>query len=199
MRNKLKNDKTVWHYTYSHNIGAILESKVLLPPYLTPGFRMQEASAVAQFGESILKDRGFVADKKLLLFSQREDWEPMSYRAVMTPLGPIDLHGIEDYSKYGMDVFRIAVSVSILHPYLKLKRLAGMPKDMAANLDRIAGQFGSNPYDWWGTMKPVGIDKWTAIQVRNPESKAWETFAEIEVEKVEIPLEVNSPKANLKL
>jgi putative intracellular protease/amidase len=83
--------------TYSHNIGGILESKSLLPPDLTPRYAAQEAQAVAECGEVVLKDKGFVADKKLLLFSQREDWEPASYRGFAPKDGgpAIDVHRLQ--------------------------------------------------------------------------------------------------------
>jgi hypothetical protein len=53
------------------------------------------------------------SDASLLLFSQREDWEPASYRGLADRDGNvIDLHKLEEYEAYGIHAFRIGVSRS---------------------------------------------------------------------------------------
>src|ERR1019366_3323779 len=108
-RAKKQNNNTVWHYTYSHNIKSILESGVLLTPRMTPGYL--SASNACVLAGIDLTHPDINADASLLLFSQREDWEPASYRGLADRDGNVfDLHRLEDYVVYGMDGFRIGVS-----------------------------------------------------------------------------------------
>src|SRR5580658_661825 len=147
-----KKIEPVFHYTYSHpngkrgSIDAILESGVLLPPCLTPQFHIQEANARATIAGDKRVQKAFDADSKCLLFSQRTDWEPASFRGV----GQTVLTNLEDYAKHGISAYRISVDRSILHPYMKLMRLVRMPSWMQANLAKIARDCGSDPYDWFG-------------------------------------------------
>ncbi len=181
-----KQPNTVWHYTYDH-IVDILESGVLLPPRMTTHFNDLNSS-ILQLGESIKKDRGFQADSKLLLFSQREDWEPASYRGLALGGKVIELLKLEDYEAYGKRVYRVGVSRDLLHPWMRLKRLCGMPPAMAKALEKIAREIGSNPFDWWGTMRPIPQDKWRSVEVYNPATKAWEALTVVpEVEQEEAP------------
>jgi hypothetical protein len=190
---KKQNNKTVWHYTYNH-IVEILESGVLLPPRMTPNFNDLNSS-ILQRGESIKKNRGFQADSKLLLFSQRADWEPASFRGLVVGGTLIDLHKLEDYEAYGMRVYRVGVSRDLLHPWMRLKRLCGMPPVMARALEKIAREIGSNPFDWWGTMRPIPQDKWRSVEVYNPATKAWEALTEVP----KIEPKVASPQAASKV
>jgi hypothetical protein len=130
------------------------------------------------------------ADASLLLFSQREDWEPASYRGVMDIDGNVfDLPKLEDYEAHQIGVFRIGVSRSLLHPWIRLKEISKMSVGMAAGLEKIARDIGSNPFDWWGTMRPVPQDKWRAVEVYNPATKVWESiFEEIEEETEALPM-----------
>jgi hypothetical protein len=176
-RAKKQNNNTVWHYTYDH-IVDILGSGVLLPPRMTPHFNDLNSS-ILQLSESIKKDRGFQADSKLLLFSQRADWEPASYRGLTVGGRIIDLFKLEDYEAYGKRVYRVGVSRDLLHPWMRLKRLCGMPPQMARGLEKIAREIGSSPFDWWGTMRPIPQDKWRSVEIYNPATKAWEAVTEV--------------------
>ena len=91
---------------------------------MTPHFNDLDSS-ILQLGKSIKKDRGFQADSKLLLFSQRADWEPVSYRGLTVGGRIIDLFKLEDYEAYGKRVYRVGVSLDLLHPWMRLKRLCG--------------------------------------------------------------------------
>ena len=177
------NKQIVWHYTYSHNIKAILESGVLLPPRMTPGYLSRSAAFVLAGNDLTHPD--IKAAASLLLFSQREDWEPASYRGLGDRDGNVfDLHRLEDYEVYGMDVFRIGVSRSLLHPWIRLKEMSKMSAVMAFGLEKTARGMGSNPFDWWGTMHSIPKNKWRAVEVYNPETKAWEPVTEVpKVEK----------------
>jgi hypothetical protein len=104
--------------------------------------------------------QGSVADAKLLLFSQREDWEPASYRAVSVWGMPFPLSKLEDYAERGIGVFRIGVRRSLLRPWVRLKEMVKMPREMGRNLEQTARGVGSNPFDWWGTVKPVPDTQW---------------------------------------
>ena len=174
---KKQSKATVWHYTYDH-IMDIVESGVLLPPRMTPHFNRSN-STLLLFGDLIRKDRGFQADSKLLLFSQRDDWEPASYRGLVVGGRVIDLHRLEDYEAYGKRVYRIGVSRDLLHPWMRLKRLCGMPTSMAKALEQTARDIGSNPFDWWGTMRPIPQDQWRSVEVYNPATEAWELLTEV--------------------
>jgi hypothetical protein len=60
---------------------------------------------------------------------------------------------------------------------------------MARGLEKIAREIGSNPFDWWGTMRPIPQDKWRSVEVYNPATKAWESlFEEIEDETEALPM-----------
>jgi hypothetical protein len=182
MSAKKQDNRTVWHYTYDH-IVDILESGVLLPPRMTPHFNHLNSS-LRQFGG------GFQADSKLLLFSQREDWEPASYRGLSLGGRIIDLHKLEDYEAYGKRVYRIGVSRDLLHPWMRLKRLCGMPSAMGKALEMTVRELGGNPFDWWGTMRPIPQDKWRSVEVYNTVTKAWEALAEVpEIERNVAPRE----------
>src|ERR1700722_207149 len=173
---RAKKHHIVWHYTYNH-IGDILESGVLLPPRMSLPFDDPIInSSLFMFGEAVKKDRGFQADSKLLLFSQREDWEPASYRT----LNGMPLYKLEDYETSGRSVYRVGVSRDLLHPWTRLKRLSGMTHAMARALEDVAREIGSKPYDWWGTMRPIPKDKWCSVEVYNPASKAWEPLTEVQ-------------------
>ncbi|HEV2399577.1 MAG TPA: hypothetical protein VGS27_21715 [Candidatus Sulfotelmatobacter sp.] len=152
-------NKIVWHYTYEHNMKKILESQVLLPPYLIPGY----VDAVELAGYT--PDRGTKADRKLLLFSENEVWEPASYRGFATFLGVVEVHKLEDYADYGCAVFRIGVETNHLKPYLRLCRSVGMPKGTFDGLWKTAVEHGSNPYQWWGTTKPIPMSEWVSVEV----------------------------------
>jgi len=159
LKRQLGPRRIVWHYTYSHNIEKIIKSGTLLPPALIPDYIGGDVLHEALHGA----DRGVKADRKLLLFSEREDWEPASFRGVMTPLGPIDLHSIEEHSKH-IDIFRIGVDTRHLKPYGQLCRLVSMPRETRNGLRDIAVKFGSNPCEWWGTTKPVPRMQWVAVE-----------------------------------
>ena len=154
--------KVVWHYTYQHNIKKILKSQVLLPPYLIPGYAATDAVVQAGLDPN---SRENISDKKLLLFSEREDWEPASYRGYRTFFGVIDLLKLEDYAKHDIAVFRIGVENKHLKPYTALCRSVSMPKGMFNSLWKIAVELGSNPYQWWGTTKPIPMSEWVSVEV----------------------------------
>ena len=163
-----KNKQVVWHYTYNH-IEDILESGVLLPPIMCHHYETHNFVPA-----HMLYSKEVVADAKLLLFSQREDWEPASYRAVRVGGEEFPLRKLDDYARLGWKVFRIGVERNLLHPWLKLKRLASMPPEMGRALERVARDLGSNPYDWWGTLKPVPDTKWKAVETYDPKTKTWQ-------------------------
>jgi hypothetical protein len=160
----MRNKKVVWHYTYSHKINAILHSGVLLPPKMTPGYLTPSNACVLAGNDLTHPD--ITADASLLLFSQREDWEPASYRGLADRDGNIiDLRKLEEYEAYGIRVFRIGVSRSLLHPWIRLKEMSKMSVGMAKHLEKTARDVGSNPYDWWGTLRPVLQEKWKTVEV----------------------------------
>jgi hypothetical protein len=171
---KTKNNQpTVWHYTYDR-IADILESGVLLPPIMCHHYETHTSVPA-----HMLYSKEVVADAKLLLFSQREDWEPASYRAARLGGRVIPVHRLDDYELYGWRVYRVGVSRDLLHPWIRLKRLCGMPPAMARSLEQYARELGSNPYDWWGTMHPIPKDKWRSVEVYNPATKFWEPLTRL--------------------
>jgi hypothetical protein len=113
-----KNKQVVWHYTYSHDIKEIIASGVLLPPIMCHHYETHNFVPA-----HMLYSKEVVADAKLLLFSQREDWEPASYRALKVGGKEVQLHRLNDYAAHGLRVFRIGVPRNLLHPWMTLKRL----------------------------------------------------------------------------
>jgi hypothetical protein len=175
MSRRNQNKQIVWHYTYSSNIGSILRRSVLLPPCMTPGSAVVEQQ-VRNAGLDP-NSNAHKADASLLLFSQREDWEPASFRGYRTWYGStIDLLELEDYEEHGIQVYRIGVPRSLLHPWVRLKEMSKMPTGMGRELEKIARDIGSNPFDWFGTTRPVPRDKWAAIEIYNPGTETWEAF-----------------------
>ncbi len=148
--------RIAWHYTYSRHINAIFKSGALLPP--------SELNVGIANGhpEDIRNDRGYQADEKLLLFSENDHWEPASFRAVQAFGLTFDIIKLEDYARYGIECYRIGVPTHNLKPYSQLLREVHMPKDMANDLTKVAN--GGNPFQWWGSTKPVPQEKWVAIQ-----------------------------------
>lgn len=149
--------KIVWHYTYHSKVGQssvvdILRTKVLLPPALIPDYQDGCPDADAH------------ADRKLLLFSENEFWEPASYRGITVNGEMVLLHKREEYAKHGIAIFRIGVDAAILTPYLRLTRKVGMNKGMAASLFKLARELGANPYQWYGTTSPVPLAQWRKIE-----------------------------------
>lgn len=168
-----RSKQLVWHYTYSHHIEEIIDSGVLLPPIMCPHYETRTFVPA-----HMLYSKESVADAKLLLFSQREDWEPASYRAVsFMGLMTIPLTKLEDYAARRIEVFRIGVQRSLLHPWTRLKEMVKMPPQMGRNLERTARELGSNPFDWWGTLKPVPDAKWQAVEVYDPKTGLWKPAA----------------------
>jgi hypothetical protein len=159
---------TVWHYTYDHRLGAILDSGKLLPPALVPNY---EASENLQGLDASIRDcKGYKSDKKLLLFSSNQVWEPASYRGVYQKNGNgtvVDLFDVESYDRLGITIHRIGVDTSVLKPWVRLKSIVRMPSWMGQGLEDIAVELGSNPiHDWWGTTVPVPATKWKAVESR---------------------------------
>lgn len=150
--------KIVWHYTYSHRIGEILRSRVLLPPRMIPG-------PSQEYPHHFHGQKGYESDRKLLLFSANPVWEPASYRGWSENGVVKDLTCFHDYAERGITVYRIGVETSILKPWVRLKTIAQMPRDMAKSLEKHARDVDSNPYDWWGTLFPVPSEKWHAVEV----------------------------------
>jgi hypothetical protein len=153
-------NRIAWHYTYSHHIDDIFESGVLLPPAAL------HSDYWASLPPSMTESRGYQADEKLLLFSENPLWEPASYRGVYSSDGTIvNIHSLEDYPLYGFTVYRIAVPTYRLKPYTQLLREVHMPKEVAKPLAESARKLGSNPYQWWGTTKPIPEEHWLSVEV----------------------------------
>jgi hypothetical protein len=140
---------------YSHQIENILYSRVLLPPRLVPNL----LEAHDAHGHKEIE-----ADKKMLLFSENQVWEPSSYRGVIVRGMVVDLHKVEDYERVGIRIYRIRLDRSTLKPWARLKTLARVSVPMAQELERSARELGSNPYDWFGTLLLVPMEKWQAFE-----------------------------------
>lgn len=171
-------ENLVWHYTYSENIKAILDAGVLLAPC-----RVMTAETSGMTDEEFAEaktHRSFMADARLLLFSTRQDWEPASSRGLQdsTTGGITQLLHVEDYAVYGIQIFRIGVNRNILKPWVRLKQIVRMSREMADSAEKTARDCGSNPFDWWGSTLPVHADKWQAVQVLK--GKEWVSVKESE-------------------
>jgi hypothetical protein len=66
---------------------------------------------------------------------------------------------------------------------------------MAQALEKTAREINSNPFDWWGTMRPIPQDKWRAVEVYNPATRMWEALTETPKIEQEIAL----PESHSKL
>ena len=154
--------RIVWHYTYSQ-IDEILRSGVLLPPAMIPGYAATEYNVP----QGARENGGYIADKKLLLFSSNQVWEPASYRGYWINGTAIDLLRPEQYDRLGVAMHRIGVDASVLKPWIRLKAIVRMPDWMGRGLEETARQLGSNPVsEWWGTTVPVPAAKWEAVESR---------------------------------
>jgi hypothetical protein len=155
----------VWQYTYSHHIEKIMESGALLPPRLVPSLAEQC---------NLDGNAAFAGDKKMLLFSANPEWEPSSYRSVIINGESVPLHNLTDYAKYDFTVYRIGADTSILKPWVRLTKLARIPRDMVRALEDSARGLGSNPFDFWGTLFPVRSDGWKSIETFDG---SWKKYA----------------------
>ena len=165
-----KTDELVWHYTYGHHFGEIVATGMLLPPLQV------DSKVEAEMPHDYYESRAYKSDAKMLLFSSNVYWEPASYRGVADRRtgAVVDLHRRDDYERVGLKIYRFGVNRSILHPWMKLKRLAHMPHKMGQALEGHARRIGSNPYDWWGTLHPVGRNLWQTIEVL--EGDTWQVL-----------------------
>jgi hypothetical protein len=151
--------RIVWHYTYDH-IDEILASGVLLPPVMVP--TLHDGAT-----PSMRKEKDFIADAKMLLFSSNDVWEPASFRAIALDGIAIPLLRLDQYDHVGMTIHRIGVDISNLKSWTRLKTITRMSAPMARSLEDIAHSLGSNPVsEWWGTTVPVPAAKWEAIESR---------------------------------
>lgn len=151
-------NRVVWHYTYSHNIDAILDSRQLVPPCLS-------GLAMAYDNTPLANHPQTKADAKMLLFSENAVWEPASYRGIVQDGRVVDLHNREDYARVGLGIFRIGVNAGVLTPYAMLTRRAGVSNKMDRSLRQTARDIGGDPNQWWGTLKPVPVKQWVAFEV----------------------------------
>ncbi|HXW55526.1 MAG TPA: hypothetical protein VEJ67_07250 [Candidatus Cybelea sp.] len=134
-----RKSKIVWHYFYSNHVHEIIQSGALLPPALQPQYHGAD--------DQVKGSKGCDSDRKLLLFSEREDWEPTSWRASADGAGnTLDMHKVADYARLGVAMYRIGVQTKHLKPYLRLVREVRMPDQMKKALIETAEQRGSNPY-----------------------------------------------------
>jgi hypothetical protein len=157
------NSRIAWHYCYDNHINEILESAKLLPPCEVNTLNSPEET------DEMRNSKDYMSDKRLLLFSENAVWEPASYRSktfwsATVPYMDIPLLKLEDYAKYEVGVYRIGVSTKHLKPYSQLCREVHMPVAMDAGLIVVARKIGGNPFQWWGSTKPVPQEKWVAIQ-----------------------------------
>ena len=166
--------RIVWHYTYSHRINAILESGELLPPRQLHITAERLNMSDEEFAATTTS-KAWKADEKLLLFSEREDWEPSSYRSVLKNGVAVPLLRLEDYKQID-GVYRIGVSTEFLKPYARLKSIVRMSAKMATALNNSARNLGANPFQWWGTVLPVPNSRWEFVQRYDFDLNMWMPF-----------------------
>lgn len=194
----MSKSKIVWHYTYNH-IKDILKSRVLLPPALNPTYRDSFLESLMQTNPELAARmldgkhrKGYESDKKLLLFSEREDWEPASYRGWSDGDGVVKpMMKVSEYDERGIRIWRIGVETKHLKPWARLTQIVRMPGWMSQSLSATQEW---NVHQWWGTTVAVPASKWTAIQVRSPKDGQWHTVR-VGIDGVDIitgePLEEN--------
>src|SRR5260370_26589560 len=163
LKNRCTGTNIVWHYTYSSSIEAILRAGVLLPPILVPTIKATESPEAT---DEMRRSKNYQSDAKMLLFSPNPVWEPASYRGFLNyKTGVVtDIHSRDYYAKLGIQIFRIGVGCRKLKPWMRLKQLARMPKDMAQTFEKITRGLGSNYFSWYGSVFPVSVKHWEALE-----------------------------------
>jgi hypothetical protein len=69
----------------------------------------------------------------------------------------------EHDERYGC--YRIGVDPKIVNPWMKMQRIARIHPTAARSYEKIGREWGANPYDWWGTLRPVPNDVWIQMQI----------------------------------
>jgi hypothetical protein len=130
----------VWHYTLGIYIHQIIAD-----------------------GEIHLSDN--TKDRPIAWFSANQDWEETARRnlnvnGVRKPLNRIETE------KHGKGLYRIGVhpDEANLKPWIRLKRHARLAPSSVYLLEDTAKELGANPFDWWGSLKPVSSEHWVRIE-----------------------------------
>ena len=134
-----------WHYTVGIKMRLIVQDGYLKP-----------SNTNAPAGE-----------KPGVYFTTRETFEPTAVpsRVNAVTREKWDFSSLEELAQWCDGLYRIGVSDDYpLHPWLKLCRLARIGERYRRGLEKFARGVGSNPYTFWGTLRPVPIEDWAAVE-----------------------------------
>jgi hypothetical protein len=137
-----------WHYTTGRCFMAIAKSVFLRPT--KPKFSYDEIP--------------------ILMFSKKNDWEPIFRRAVSDESGQRDSISKAETASVGGGLFRFGYPVERLMPSNKLLKLAQVPYRTIKCLERIGFSLGVKSSDWLGTFDAISIDQ---LVIEFSDGKQW--------------------------
>jgi hypothetical protein len=145
----------IWHYTYDTNFELIRKDGFIRP-----------ASEGISDGE-----------KPIVWFSKEQFWEPTVTKGLTLEDGTVTQLTMSGLVDHDFLLVRIGIDPETApYTWSELKALSGMPSNAAWILKKSAEQRGANPSKWRGTFKPVGRDKWRAVEFFNPGADRWEVL-----------------------
>lgn len=104
-------------------------------------------------------------EKGIVYFTVRETYEPTAVKGVAVENVGVRLLTIEEMERELDGLYRIGVSDSYpLKPWIEINRLARVPDRDRREMERIACEKGSDPFKFWGTLRPVPMKDWGAVE-----------------------------------
>lgn len=151
----------LWHYTKGLRFPEILESGQIVPSPPIPDDMAQEL--MRSNPEALTR---VMREAPIVWFSLNQHWEETTaVLRIDTATGKMERLSMEESAEAVCGLYRIGVVVSdTLYQWKELKKLARMPSGMAAGLYESAREQGANPNEWYGSLEPVPMSKWVAVQ-----------------------------------
>lgn len=139
-----------WHYTNGRRIDSILGSGVLKPSADGSG-RIRPA----------------------VWFSTNQQWEETANRSVRHINGSYLRCDREQTDMYCDGLFRLEVdAASATLPWREVAAMCGMRQGDMLKIESLARRLGSDPQQWYASLRPILREEWTAIERWN--GYAWE-------------------------
>lgn len=138
---------TAWHYTVGTKIPLILED----------GFLKPATALVAP------------PEKPIVWFSKNQLWEPTANKMFRATDGTVRFGTKKTTREMAGGLFRFGLPTENLRRWTELQREALIPTRSKNLLVKAAKEDGSNPYDWFGLLEPVPIDR-CIVEIEETES-----------------------------
>ncbi|WP_131282806.1 hypothetical protein [Blastopirellula marina] len=132
-----------WHYTNGRRIDAIFASGKLKPAASCNSSRMRPA----------------------VWFSANAHWEATANRAVRRIDGSVLRCDREQTDLFCDGLFRVEIGAStMLASWREMAAMCGMQPGDRLKIESLARRLGSNPLQWYASLRSIDRDHWTAIE-----------------------------------